>query len=261
MAVIDCTLSSFAISGYDDFEPPFGTKKPNKQPNEAREVVINSMMPFMKQRPLAVMEDSTTTEIQANTVFDIQNPNVTLTVGDASYNCCTAYVVNGSGGFASVLFSGRTIRLYRDEPLELRYINGKWEPINYIPAGTLYKQGMNDPEPLEDGRHGEWKIWSGRAEGYRLRTTAVPNYAVYTQGANYAANAIVMHHLEGDDYALFKAKAAVSNAPKDFNPVSWDQVKEGIIAPRRLVQAGAGGWLEDDYRMGDRISGGEYDGM
>jgi hypothetical protein len=133
------------------------------------------------------------------------------------------------------------------------------ECLYHIGAG--YTQGLNDPSPSEASLPGTWEVWNHRAEGYRLRADPLPNYTIYTQGANCAVGAFVLYHLVGDDYAVFKAKEVITGAPLHLDPVKWEQSKEGEVVPRRLVQTGDEGWSEDDLSIGSQIESGEYAGL
>jgi len=107
-----------------------------------------------------------------------------------------------------------------------------------------------------------WKVCNGLAFQYRIRQGAIPNYTVYTPGANYAANAVVMWHLQlpgdiyGDDWAFFKANAAITGAAAQLDPIKWTQLKEGIIVDYHVLHSP----LEPDLPIGQQIVGGDYDG-
>ena len=102
--VIDCTLTNFKVPGFSDYTPPFGTKKPDGQPILAREANANIMMPFVKQRPQAVVENSSTTEIQTHMAFAIQTSGVTLTLGNGGFVGCRVIAHNTSSGSAAVVY-------------------------------------------------------------------------------------------------------------------------------------------------------------
>jgi hypothetical protein len=132
-----------------------------------------------------------------------------------------------------------------------------------FPIGKRYTQYPNDYSPNELKAKGvfpansHWEIWNHRAEMYGLVPQALPSFSVYTPGLSYPANAYVMYHLDGDDYALFKAKAAVTNAAQQIEPVLWDKLQPDVFVPRRFLQE----WIDGDFLIGDQIEGGEYDGM
>jgi hypothetical protein len=126
-----------------------------------------------------------------------------------------------------------------------------------FPIGSGYTQRINDPNPIEAGLPGTWEKWTGRAEAYRLTTVALPSYTTYTAGANYAANAYVLWHLNGSGWELFKAKAAITNAAAQLDPVLWEKYTTGTIVERRLLQD----WLVNDLSIGSVISGGSYNGQ
>jgi len=126
-----------------------------------------------------------------------------------------------------------------------------------FPIGCSYIQGINDPDPIDRGLPGHWELWTHRAEQYRLTSAALPAFTVYTPGANYTANAYVLWHLPGAGYELFKAKAAITNAAAQLNPILWDKYVLGDIVDRRFLQ----GWLDDDFAIGHVIGNGDYAGM
>jgi hypothetical protein len=142
----------------------------------------------------------------------------------------------------------------------IEYLNAllakRRDEIDY-PVGTGYKQGINDPDPIEKGLPGHWEPWTHRAEAYRLTSNALPGWGLYAAGANYAANAYVSWHLPGAGWELFKAKAAITNAATQLDPVKWDKWETGTIVERRHLQ----GWLDDDLALGATIAEGDYAGM
>jgi hypothetical protein len=122
------------------------------------------------------------------------------------------------------------------------------------PIGSRYTQHLNDPDPIEKQLPGTWAKWNFRADGYGLVSTVLPSFVTYTPGANYAANTWVMYHLAGDDYRLYKAKVAITNAPQYLDPVNWDPFVPGVIVERRKLQ----GWIDSDFTIGTQISAGQY---
>jgi microcystin-dependent protein len=119
------------------------------------------------------------------------------------------------------------------------------------PIGSSYVQLLNDPTPIERGLPGQWEVWNGRADAYRLSPSPPPpTIYSYQAGANYAANAYVFWHLPGAGYELFKAKAAINNAAAQLDPVLWEKYVVGDIVPRRLVQ----GWLDNDLNIGETVA-------
>jgi hypothetical protein len=100
--VIDCTLSNLAVPGFSDFTPEFGVKKEGKQPVTAREANKNVMMPFARQRPFMVPENSSTSVIEAHTPFVIQAAGITLALGEGAFAGCEVKAFNLSGGASTV---------------------------------------------------------------------------------------------------------------------------------------------------------------
>jgi len=127
------------------------------------------------------------------------------------------------------------------------------------PVGDVVTQMPGAPSPIDKQWRGDWRKWNDRATQYRLRQTPIPAYTTYTPGVNYAANAVVMWHLPGDDYAFFKAKAAITSAAEQLDPIKWDQLKEGVVVNRKDM-LNVNPWIDNDLVIGQQITGGEYDG-
>jgi hypothetical protein len=66
----------------------------------------------------------------------------------------------------------------------------------------------------------------------------------------------VLWHLAGSDYQLYTAKAAITAAAEQLDPVKWDELRQGVMVERRFVQ----GWLDDDLAVGSQIAAGNYAG-
>jgi len=128
----------------------------------------------------------------------------------------------------------------------------------FIHIGKIIKQLPNELSPAEQGLPGRWEICNYRASRYKLRPTANPAFTTYTPGANYAAGAIVMWHLAGDDWNIFQAKEALTNVPAQLDPIKWTEVahaNEEIIDQRHLHA-----YTDEDFVIGHQITLGEYTG-
>jgi hypothetical protein len=124
---VDCTLNSFAVPGFSGLDPNFGTKKPTGETISSREEHANISMVFDLMRPHVINESSTTTEVEASSVFDITAPGITLEISEAAYNLCKAHIINSSVGAVSILINEtETISLFCGEILDLEFTNGKW---------------------------------------------------------------------------------------------------------------------------------------
>jgi len=134
------------------------------------------------------------------------------------------------------------------------------EDIYYI--GSTYTQKPGDYTPSELKAMGKmppnsvWEVWNHRANQYGLISASLPVYTIYTPGNNYAANAYVTWHLPGDNWTLYKAKAAITNAASDLDPVLWDEFPPAVLVNRKDLQ----GWADSDFEIGDQISGSLYNG-
>ncbi len=126
MANIDCTLKALAIPGLSGIDPPFGTKKSNGQPITSREANQNIMMPFTLQRPLPVSENSTTSQIQANCVFEFVTGGISLKLGAAAFNGCRISVINSTAVDCVVSWGQISVTIKAKSILHLEY-NGTWD--------------------------------------------------------------------------------------------------------------------------------------
>ena len=127
------------------------------------------------------------------------------------------------------------------------------------PIGDVVAQYPGTASPLEKNWRGTWELWNDRAMLYRLTQTEIPAHTVYQPSANYAINAVVMWHLDGDDWAFFRANREITSAAEQLDPVMWDQVKTGEVIERRHI-LDINPWDESDLEIGSQISGGQHDG-
>jgi hypothetical protein len=127
---IDCTLNGLKIAGFPGFDAPFGTKKATMQPLTGEEANTNALLPFKFMRPLTVSENSTTTQIQVNCVFEFTTGGITLTLGNASFAGCRVSVINSALTDATVASGGVSIPVRAKEAINLVFINGAWRPVD-----------------------------------------------------------------------------------------------------------------------------------
>ncbi len=104
MATIDLTLESFQVPALAEYTPPVGTKKPEGGLS-TREVNDNIMMPWLKQRPVEITENSTTKASGVQNVNPVQfngmfvftaSSRVQFTLDGAAFVGCTATFLNTS---------------------------------------------------------------------------------------------------------------------------------------------------------------------
>jgi hypothetical protein len=131
MANIDCTLNALKVPGFSGYTPPFGTKVTGSI--TPRDNNNNALMPFGFQRPKVVAETSTTTQIQANIVFEIVTGGITLTLGNAAFTGCRVTVINSADTDAAIEFaatSGANITARAHESVHFEWVNGAWAVVN-----------------------------------------------------------------------------------------------------------------------------------
>jgi hypothetical protein len=127
---IDCTLNALTIPGISGLAPPFGTKKPSGGSVSALEASANSQLPFRVMRPLLVSENSTTTQIQANVVFEFVTGGITLTLGNGTYSGCRVSVINSATTDATAAFGQTTITVRAKEAVHLEWVNNTWMVVD-----------------------------------------------------------------------------------------------------------------------------------
>lgn len=88
MATLDLTLSKMRFPGIENFNPEFGTKETTGRGVHSVNLSENDMMPFLWQRPLSVVENSTTGNIEGDRKLAIEAASVTLTLGRPAYAGC-----------------------------------------------------------------------------------------------------------------------------------------------------------------------------
>jgi hypothetical protein len=125
--VIDCTLNELKVPGFSGVNPPFGTKKPGGESVTAREADVNIRLPFSRQRPYHVGEDSVTSEVEAHSVFVLEMPGITLALGNGAFTGCAARIFNAADADVTVAYgsdASETVEPggYRD----LTWRNGAW---------------------------------------------------------------------------------------------------------------------------------------
>ena len=131
MAVIDCTLNALKVPGFSGYTPPFGTKVTGSI--TSRDENNNILMPFGFQRPKVVTETSSTTQIQANIVFEIVAGGIVLTLGNAAFTGCRVTVINSANTDTTVKFvatSSVSITARAHESVHFEWVNSTWVVVN-----------------------------------------------------------------------------------------------------------------------------------
>lgn len=154
MANLNLTLDNFTIPGLGNYTPEFGTKLEIGKGMSTAQMNSNIMMPFMAQRPVHIIENSTTTKIEADRRLVFDNSGLTVTLGLASFAGCrvqvsssfssgTSYVryAKGEGFEVQSVTKGTVITLVSgaDGNFSLceRIYNGKVMNATYEPKGGI----------------------------------------------------------------------------------------------------------------------------
>jgi hypothetical protein len=123
---IDCSLAALKLPGFSGFDPPFGSKKPEGASLTGREAADNAMLPFGLQRPHTVSENSTTTQIQVNSVFEFVTGGISLTLSAAAFSGCRVAVINSASTAVTVIFGTSSIPVEAKSSIHLEFVNNAW---------------------------------------------------------------------------------------------------------------------------------------
>ncbi len=95
--ILDLTLNALQIPNLPTFTPSFGTKKTGLNEGlSTAEVNTNMLMPWTRQRPFIVSENSSTGVIEANSVIQCQTGCTALTLGAGDAAGIEVRVINTS---------------------------------------------------------------------------------------------------------------------------------------------------------------------
>lgn len=150
---IDTTLKSFLVPDLQEYTPPFGTKVIRNAINNGglstQEVNDNIMMPFAKQRPLVITEDSETDTIEYNASFVINQENITLSLKDAFIGCVIKilFAENGKIEYTNVFGETNTDEILKNRTIEYTYTGDGWFCSSAPAIKSKVEQYPTDPEP------------------------------------------------------------------------------------------------------------------
>lgn len=150
---IDTTLKSFLVPDLQEYIPPFGTKVIRNAINNGglstQEVNDNIMMPFAKQRPLVVTEDSETDSIEYNAIFVINKENIKLALKDAFIGCVIKilFAKNGKIEYTNVFGETNIDEILKSRTTEYTYTGDGWFCSSAPAIKSKVEQYPTDPEP------------------------------------------------------------------------------------------------------------------
>ncbi|MCL2480806.1 MAG: hypothetical protein FWF38_03740 [Spirochaetaceae bacterium] len=195
--------------------------------------------------------------------------NLTLPLAEERGNSFLAFDIHGnlitSPGSPSVPATNAGAELIQKDTIEeMREFLAITEPEDIINAmlnrllyiGIVLEQKPNTKDPIEANYPGDWEVCTYRAYAYRLRSTPIPTWTIYTAGLNYAAGAIVMWHLDGDNWDFYQAKAAITNAAAQLEPLLWTKLQDGDFIEQRFLHD----YIDDDFLIGQQLIDGDYAG-
>lgn len=150
---IDTTLKSFLVPDLQEYTPPFGTKVIRTAINNGglstQEVNDNIMMPFAKQRPLVVTEDSETDTIEHNASFVINQENITLSLKEAFIGCVIKilFAENGKVEYTNIFGETNIDEILKNRTIEYTYTSDGWFCSSAPEIYSKVEQYPTDPEP------------------------------------------------------------------------------------------------------------------
>jgi hypothetical protein len=142
----DCTLDSFKVPGISGINLPFGTKNQNDVPIWDDEAVMNAAMPFMRQRPFFVNENSATSRIDARSLFVLGVAGITLTLGAGGFDGCEVKELNLSAGASAVAWGEENDKRAEIGPecdIKLEWHGTAWRLSKMAVGGQLFGGGRN----------------------------------------------------------------------------------------------------------------------
>ena len=146
----DCTLDSFKVPGMSGSSLPFGTKNPNDVPIWDDEAVMNAAMPFTRQRPFIVTENSATSQVQAPALFVFQTAGLALTLGSGGFIGCQVRIMNVSDGVCEAVFSETGKQLKPGMELTLGWNGDVWTVAQSGSGNTDTPEGFG---LVQEGRN------------------------------------------------------------------------------------------------------------
>jgi hypothetical protein len=145
MGQLDMTLDSLILPNIATFTPAFGTKKGQpKKGLSTLEGTLNAMLPFSRMRPFIASENSTTTEIQANSVIVAAGQTAAITLAAGAYIGCGLIVLNTTSHTVDVLAGISVFTFDPGEILPLIYMPGGWMRTNHLPPGIVMHSALNE---------------------------------------------------------------------------------------------------------------------
>jgi len=273
MTSVDLTLNRFSVPNMPTFDTAFGIKKQGeKQGLSTAENVINTMLPFLRQRPVEISQTTNTSNVEANASVSLVGNITSLTLGEGAYKGVELLVFNDANSDVVLNDKTRTISTRIGETITLRWNGEEWRVKHDKFVGDFIQQLPSEKDPIEKWLEGRWVNWSHRAVMYNITDTAPAAFVNYYTlvGTNIAANTtpLVMYHIDGSDYQLFKFKAqtAAYAVPAELDPVKWDEVKSDTTVFRedcqKLSYRNQNGDIvvTDDLQIGEQITEGNHAG-
>ena len=132
MAVLDLTLSRLILPGLQNFNPDFGTKLPEGEKVSTESMCGDFMLPYNLQRPLSVVENSSTGNIEADSRLSIENSGITLTLGRATFAGCRVEL------YGAYNIGNSTVTFDKDENSTSSIVLAPGERVELVADGARF---------------------------------------------------------------------------------------------------------------------------
>jgi hypothetical protein len=265
MADIDLTLNNFMIGNMPSFQNIFGTKKTEETKGcSTAENTVNMMLPFLRMRPIIIAENSVTGPVEADASLRLTGAAQSLALGAAAYKGCEIKVANETETGVTIQDGAHIISIEQGDTVDLRWNGSEWRVKTDYHVGDFLEQYPDMTDPVTARLEGTWEIWSDRAIIYGLSAAPAPDHVDYYSlvGQTLAAGSqqVVLYHLAGSDYQLYKIKSGALPyvvAP-ELDPIKWDLVEPATRVERRKC---GNKLTAPDLVIGDQLSSGSFAGM
>lgn len=154
--VLDLTLDALQIPGLPTFTPAFGTKKANGVGLSTTEVNANMLMPWNRQRPYTIAENSSTSVVEADACIVIAM-GATITLGDGGFTGVRVLLINTTP-LAIQLITGQEVGFILPyQTIEVMWFEDCW----YVCDGHMVGEIINVTFPLTVMPFGYLSLLSG----------------------------------------------------------------------------------------------------
>lgn len=166
--ILDLTLDALQIPGLPTFTPVFGTKKADGDGLTTAEVNNNVLMPWSRQRPFTIAENSSTGNVEADTRIVLSTGCLSFTLGNGTFNGVRVEFYNSTNTYIQLVTSIDTGWIVPYQKMQLVWFADSW----YVDDGHQVGEIINIGHDIEKMPYGYLSLLSGlrpaRSAYYRL---------------------------------------------------------------------------------------------